>query len=651
MNYVANGTSLTASPMKMSSFVGDGWFETHSGTGSQVSIGNHSPKPQSVHRFVVDLEESTGPNSQVSSQASEVDCTYIAPSKEVESVFITRGYMYVAPPSSGFDSISVNKANKDEQTLKEHRSPRVERGESVTRTEICETQFDSSGAPTTAILDTPSSAESTPVRQVSIEHITADNGQPHALPYKKTPEQPKTDKSQEKEMGAVNPNSIQSCHTTSEPDETYQQLSVASRRLAFEKRAQLSKESYQNNSTSNSAKNPPAIPKRVSSISLLENGPSGENKNAVDLAVASSGTLHEETEAEVAMPPPPPMSTHPGIATKPVIEKGDKQQVEENDEPVKKETFEVEIEFQDANKHRLILEETQFSSLPIDKPEVSRVEHRDKSTEPTFDVKPAPVVPLSTDTISSTDVTQDSTDGVIDNEDVEVKSGKAKIDAAASTSTFGHSTKPSLQPAATICSRHSAEEEEAILGDVDPGKKIGAEVSTFKPVPKPRRLSTVIESGAQLSPVLKDKAPPRPPKISTIPTPRSPPPPATTRTPEMKRTSAYFPAHERREYLWRAQSMSVLPTTHTASPRMMARGEQKQQMPPGFIVFSRSQEAVVSHNATLASNMMRRSIQVDTAENKKGDGKKTSSRNAAPMNTKRGPSEKAKKRRSLFKRK
>jgi hypothetical protein len=231
----------------------------------------------------------------------------------------------------------------------------------------------------------------------------------------------------------------------------------------------------------------------------------------------------------------------------------------------------------------------------------------------------------------------------------------AEGDEGDSMGTFGHNSTPkkSNLPTLAMTSEQSAGEERTTLDDIDPSKKIGAEVSTFKPVPKPRstqHLSAAFESSAVPTIfALKDEAPPRPPKLRThnIMAPRSPPP---TYTPEMKRSSAFYPTPVNREFLLRAQSMNVLPTTGSASPRMVARGEQRQQMPPGFMVFSRSQEAVVGHgqHATLTSNMIRRTIQVNKTA---GDGEQTGSApppTAAPMNTKR-PS--TKKRRSLFRRK
>ena len=704
-----NLVPLSALPKTGSLSGGDGWLETHSGAGSQVSLDSHSPKPQSVQHFVVDLEESQTGTSQISSQASEVDCSYIAPSKEAESVFITSGYMYVAPPVSGFDDTSPDGENKDEQTLiqKGENPPKGERGEADTKAEICETQFDSSGDPTTAILDTPSSAESTPVRHVSslatTGHTTTESRHENGLAASKSSPNPsKEDDSQEK-----NEESRKSGNGNSEPDDISQLPSIASRRFAFEQQAQVSKERSDRNSTSKPAKRPPAVPKRVSSIPKLENGQSGGDQNATNtdkLAVTSSGPLQEENkrenEAEELMPPPPPMSTHPGVvAKKPAVVKdqplvhsdeqqrpGEEQenesvkeeepeseivkheQKEEEDEPVKDlEKSKPEVELRDSSKLRPVPKERQISvpTVQTKEPEAEQ----DSSTEPPEDVKSTPLSPgieLSTEVSSMSNdkpaaPPQDEVGGM-NTEDINVVSDskEAAESERDSMSTFGHTstaspTKSDL-PTMAITSEQSAGEERTTLDDIDPSKKIGAEVSTFKPIPKPRsthRLSAAFESSAAQASTIsisKNEAP-RPPKlrIHNIAAPRSPPP---TYTPEMKRSSAYYPTPVNREFLLRAQSMSMLPTTGSASPRMVARGEQRQQMPPGFMVFSRSQEAVVGHgqHATLTSNMMRRTIQI----NKKGDGEQQACAGsappptAAPMNTKRAST---KKRRSLFRRK
>ena len=691
MSDTINLNTLSALP-RSTGLVGEGWLETHSGAGSQVSLGSHSPKPQSVQRFIVDLEESAG-TSQISSQTSEVDCSYIAPSKEVESVYITSGYMYVVPRSSDFDSTSPNGENKDKQTFKGQYSPKLERDEDGTKADICETQFDSSGVPTTAILDTPSSAESTPVRHVgslATEHTTAKNGQEYALPNKSSPNLAKVDNFQEKEKVDENIKDDQvsrkSSNGNSEPQEIDQLPSIANRRLAFEQQAQNSKESNRN-SAAKPAKRPPAVPKRVSSISSMqkqENGLVEGDQNApnpVEITVASSGPHQEENGAEVMaeeMPPPPPMSTHPGvISKKPVVtepvhnelqqEEQENEQVreekaeieveqEQEDESVREEKAETEVEqeqedepvrelempksaveLRDTSKLRPVPKERRISVSAV-KPIEPEAE-QDSNTEPSSDVKPTPVIGPSTETSTmSNQSPQDEIDET------------AEDDRVTSTSTFGHtasSAKPNL-PTVAITSEQSTHEERTALDDIDPSKKIGAEVSTFKPIPKPRsthRLSAAaFDSSTEPSiSVTQDEAPP--PKLRT--TPHSLPP---TYTPEMKRSSAYYPAPVNREFLLRAQSMSMLPTTGSASPRMVARGEQRQQMPPGFVVFSRSQEAVVGRTATLTSNMMRRTIQIDSG-NKKGDGELTASApppTAAPMNTKRGPT---KKRRSLFRRK
>ena len=666
MSDTANLTILSALP-KASGLAGDGWLETHSGAGSQVSLGSHSPKPQSVQHFVVDLDESAG-TSQISSQMSEVDCSYIAPSKEVESVFITSGYMYVAPPSSEFDSSSPNGKNRDEQTFEEQYSPKGERDEGNTKAEICETQFDSSGAPTTAILDIPSSTESTPARSsqrpVAIEHITAENGHEYALPNTTSPNQPKKETSQEKTSKNIKDGRdvLSSSSGNSEPDEMNQLPSLTSRRLAFEQQAQVNKESN-GNTTTKPAKQPPAVPKRVSSISSLQNGPSREDENVPDpikLAVASSDPLEEKNEIESEaeeMPPPPPMSTHPGLAKKPVAEPVSEQQ-QEKDEPVKEEP---KIELRDASKLRPKPKERRISVPPV-KPKESEPE--DSSIEPS-DVTPMPVAELSTGTTTmSNGVPSPPQDEIesnnnTNNEDTEIISkqnySKEKADGneVSSTSTFGHTVSPAAIATVTTTSGQSIDEERTVFDNIDPSKKIGAEVSTFKPIPKPRsahRLSTAIDSSS--TPTISVSANEAPPlRISTNSTPAASalPSPPPTYTPDMKRSSAYYPTPANREFLLRAQSMNVLPTTGSASPRMVVRGEQRQQMPPGFVVFSRSQEAVVGRHATLTSSMMRRTIQVDTGK-KKGSGENTDSAPspiAAPMNTKRGP----KKRRSLFRRK
>ena len=690
----ANLITLSALP-RTAGLAGDGWLETNSGTGSQVSLGSHSPKPQSVHHFVVDLEESAG-TSQISSQTSEVDCSYIAPSKEAEPVFITSGYMYIAPPASEFDGTSPNGENKDEQTLiqKGKNSPNGERGEGDTKAEICETQFDSSGDPTTAILDTPSSAESTPVRHVSslaTEHITPENTHEHDLPNKNSSNPAEKDDSQEKEERSVNIKDDQtarkSSNGNSEPGDLNQLPSIASRRFAFEQKAQISKENNQN-STSKPTKQPPAVPKRVSSIPSLqkqENGSqTGGDQNTTNpdkLAVAaSSGPLQEENkvEAEEEMPPPPPMSTHPGIVAtkKPVMAEPvhSEQQGEQEDESVKEEKPKAEIveqeqenepvrdlekpkpevELSDASKLRPVPKERRIS-VPAVKPKEPETE-QDRSTEPQADLKNTPVIEPSTENSTvSNDVPappQDEIDGMNINANSDGNETVEDDEVAASMSTFGHTASPTKSnlPTVAITSEQSASEGRTALDDINPSKKIGAEVSTFKPIPKPRSahcLSAAFDSStAPTTSISKDEAPP--PKLRThnITTPRSPPP---TYTPEMKRSSAYYPTPVNREFLLRAQSMSMLPTTGSASPRMVARGEQRQQMPPGFMVFSRSQEAVVGHgqHATLTANMIRRMIQTD----KKGDGEQTGSAPppiAAPMNTKRAPT---KKRRSLFRRK
>ena len=658
-----NLVTLSALP-KSADLAGDGWLETHSGAGSQVSLGSHSPKPQSVQHFVVDLEESAG-TSQISSQTSEVDTSYISPSKEAESVYITSGYMYVAPPSSEFDS---NGENFSKQTIKEHYSPKHKRDEDSTKAEICETQFDSTGVPTTAILDTPSSAESTPVRHVgslATQHITAENGYEYALQNKGSPNNTLKNEEKEKADESIKEDQVS---RKSEADDANELPSVASRRFAFEQQAKISKENNRN-STSKPVKQPPAVPKRVSSISSMhkqENGLTGVDQNApnpVKIAVASSGPLsQEENGAETIakeMPPPPPMSTHPGVIAKspvvtepihseqqknePVREETEMEQ-EKEDEPVRElEMPKPEVELRDASKLRPVPKERRIS-VPAVKP-IEPKEEQDSSTEPPSDVQPTPMIiqPSNEASTMSNELPQDETDGLADDE-------------VTSTSTFGHTAgspaKPDL-PTVAITSEKPTDEERTALDDIDPSKKIGAEVSTFKPIPKPRsthRLSAAFadSSTAPTISVSQDEVPP--PNIRTnnnITLPRLPPP---TYTPEMKRSSAYYPTPVNREFLLRAQSMNALPTTGSASPRMMARAEQRQQMPPGFVVFSRSQEAVVGRTATLTSSMMRRTIQIDSG-NKKGDGELTASApppTAAPMNTKRGPT---KKRRSLFRRK
>ena len=700
-----NLVPLSALPKTAGLSGGDGWLETHSGAGSQVSLGSHSPKPQSVQRFVVDLEESQTGTSQISSQASEVDCSYITPSKEAEPVFITSGYMYIAPPVSEFDSTSPDGEKKvDEQTLiqKGENPPKGERsrGEAGTKAEICETQFDSSGDPTTAILDTPSSAESTPVRHISslattAGHTTTESRREGGLAANKSsPNPPKEDDSREKEEERR-----KSSSGNSEPDDILNQLpSIASRRSAFEQRAQVSKERNNQNSTSKPAKKPPAIPKRVSSIPKLENGQSGGDQNSTNtdkLTVTSPGPLQEEnkrvTEAEELMPPPPPMSTHPGVVAKipaaveePLVH-SDKQQQEENesikeeepklkiveqekkeeDEPVRDlEESKPEVELRDSSKLRPVPKERQMLiSVPAVKPKETEAE-QDSSTEPSEGVKSTPLSPVIEPSTEVTSMSndkpaappQDEVDGMnIDDNNAISDSKEIAKSEGDSMSSFGHTASPTKSdlPTVAISSEQSAGEERTTLDDIDPSKKIGAEVSTFKPIPKPRsthHLSASFESSAAQAPTIsisKDKAP-HPPKLRlrNIAAPRSPPP---TYTPEMKRSSAYYPTPVNREFLLRAQSMSVLPTTGSASPRMVARGEQRQQMPPGFMVFSRSQEAVVGHgqHATLTSNLMRRTIQV----NKKGEGEQAGLAPppaAAPMNTKRSST---KKRRSLFRRK
>lgn len=705
----ANRITLSALPRTGGLVGGDGWLETHSGAGSQVSLGSHSPKPQSVHHFVVDLEESAG-TSQISSQTSEVDCSYIAPSKEAESVFVTSGYMYVAPPAPEFDSTSTNGEDKnDEQTLIQNKGkddPKGERGEGGNmKAEICETQFDSRRDPTTAILDTPSSAESTPVRHVyslaTTEHITHEQEnthEDHGLPNNGSPIPPT------KEVSKENEERRKSNNGSSDPDGINELPSIASRKLAFEQQARTSKENDRN-ATSKPAKKPPTVPKRVSSIPTLykeENGQrGGGDQNATNpdkLAVVSSDPLQEESKVpsieaeELVMPPPPPMSTHPGITAKkpaampaePVHSEHVQQGEQEEEESVKElekpkpEIVEQEQqqeeehesarelekpdlpkeELQDSSKLRPVPKERHISVLAVKSKEPETEQLDSSSTEPPEDVKnAAPVIEPSTEMSSMsngmpTAPPQDETDGI----DIE----------ETNASTFGHTASPTKSdlPAMAITSEQSpGEERRTSLDDIDPSKKIGAEVSTFKPIPKPRsthHLSAAFDNStvATATSISKDNEVPRPPKLHlrthNIAIPRSPPP---TYTPEMKRSSAFYPMANpaNREFLLRAQSMSILPTTGSASPRMVARGEQRQQMPPGFMVFSRSQEAVVSHgrHATLTSNMMKRTIQV----NKKGDGEQTGSAAtaplapiAAPMNTKRlgGPT---KKRRSLFRRK
>ena len=699
-NDTANPITLSALP-RTAGLAGDGWLETHSGAGSQVSISSHSPKPQSVHRFVVDLEESTG-TSQISSQTSEVDCSYISPSKEAESVFITSGYMYVAPPASEFDSTSPTRESKDEETLiqKEENSPKGERGEADTKTEICETQFDSSGNPTTAILDTPSSAESTPVRHIgslATEHVARENTHEAGLPNKSSSNLSKKEVAQEKEEGRMSSNS----NGSSESDDVNQLPSIANRRLAFEQQAQRSKENGRN-STSKPTKQPPAVPKRVSSIPSLqkqENGALGGDQDATNpdklsAAVVSPGPLQEENKVEAAaeaetelMPPPPPMSTHPGVVgKKPAMEeplhseqtKGEREDEllsnekpkaevveheEEDDEPVRElETPKPKVELRDSSKPRPVPKERRISVPAVKPTQEPEAEQNISSTEPApVDVQNAPVIEPSTEKSSlSGDIpeapSQDEIDGVTIEDNSDSKEKAEDNEVVASMSTFGHTASPTKSNLPTLAITSAGEEGSTSLDNIDPSKKIGAEVSTFKPTPKPRsthRLSAVFDgSAAPTMSISKDSEAPPPPKLRThnIPTPCSPPP---TYTPEMKRSSAYYPTPVNREFLLRAQSMSILPTTGSASPRMVARGEQRQQMPPGFVVFSRSQEAVVGHgrNATLtsSSNMIRRTIQVDKMG---GDGGQTGGSvpppTAAPMNTKRGPT---KKRRSLFRRK
>lgn len=609
---------------------GNGWLDDHSGTGSQVSIGSHSPKPHSVQHFVVDLEDSGG-NSQ--SQRSEVDCSYIVPSNEVESVFIA------PPPSSDFDNFSPNEESSAHHTLEELHSPKGERDEA----EICETQFNSSVAPTTAILDTPSSAGSTPVRYgsqppVAIEHFTAENGHEYALVNKSSPGQTRRDN----ETDNDGTQEEDECHSkksklAEQPGDLEQLPPIATRRLAFEKNIVQGGE----NSAPKPAKVPPAVPKRVSSISTLQKqtpSPVGD-QNGTDTVTSSAkspgpleahpqGQLQQENETEEEdMPPPPPMSTHPGLASK-KTEPNNEQQHEENPKP-------DDVELREGSKFRPKPKERRKSSQVVEPKEIPEQQqygtesHTDNTDNITVSVSE---IPQTTEVTQAPALPQDK----VTNSVPALPQGDEALDESEESrdKEVSNEEKLNATPSASVAmsSDQSSTVERADLDNFNPSKKSGAEVSTFKPTPKPRstrRTSTDTES------------------IPTITVSSLAEDTPTTAT-ALPGSSVQIPSPAKREVLPRAQSMSVRPITGSASPRMRVRGEQNSQMPPGFVVYSRSQEAVVGHHHTMSSSMMRRTIQVGT-EKKSGEDKTDSASAVAapPMNTKRG----IKKRRSFFRRK
>ena len=645
---------------------GDGWVDALSGTGSQVSIGSHSPKPQSVSHFAIDVEDGVG-TSQSQSQTSEVDCTYIGPSN-VESVFVTSGYMYIKPSSD----FSPNKKNgSKDQTFKEKQSPNNEKlTQEANNSEVCETV--SSVTANTVVHDMSPSAESTLVSQGNLHLATNEGSMLQSI--------------------KPSPGGITCATTTSE--QLNKMPSVAERRLAFEKQAQI-KES-DTKVASKPDKKPPAIPKRVSSISNVEkqqesaqNGNNDVTNSVKDpsCSLRIENTITEEEDIPPT-PPPPPMSTHPGL----LVKSGSDEQLEvQDDSRTTKSAVELPQEV-DAYKPK---PKERKVSVPVAKPEPDQNSRsltlNDDACSPVPEVtKPiaeAEGIPVSVlpgedkglnsvhEPVPPSQREASLNGGKTNGDNIEADDEKQAVNAemfkeetdylcdeqSPSTRSFGH-VSPSGTSAlldTTVISEEptNLNVERSGLDSIDPSKNMGAEVSTFKPVPKPRSYqrhsmyvgdirTTVTDnvfSGDSISPACQP--------TNNTPTAAAsllrPPTQPHSYTPDMKRSSMHFPTPEnKRKMILRAQSMSMTTTTLTgsASPRMVVRGEQRSQMPPGFIMYSRSQEAVVGRHPTMPSSTMLQSIQASTG--KKGDGDKKGAA-AAPMNTKRA----LKKRRSFLKRK
>ena len=658
---MVNNHPLNALP-RSSALAGDGWLDSHSGAGSQASIGSYSPKPQSVHHFVVDLQEDGGSTSQ--SQKSEVDCSYILPSKEVESVFVSSGYLYVTPQSSDFNKTSPSQeGSRDHHTLEGEHSPTGERDKVERKTEICETQFDSSTAPSTAILDIPSSTESaTPIRHS--QTTVRQGNQPNAVVQNINSESEKNKENSTTLSRKVSSESNSDEVFSGQMDNTNRHQSVADRRLAFERQVQT-KDNIKK-TADKPAKLPPTIPKRVSSISSVDIVEENGAESIKPPRESSSAPLQEEGAFnEENRPPPPPMSTHPGLTNKVEVER--------------RHQFEVQEEKEDENSTVRPKPKQRRISIPTIKPPKEH-EMEESSLEPvtppTIKESPKPSDEVATCVLSENDKpvngrapappqkdrVQDDSENMSGNIEGDNGQQNAKEstdyheEESPSISTFGLNVFP-LERSASF--RENSEQQlraERELNAIDPSKNLGAEVSTFKPKPKPRSFQRHSMYGGYETPATME-----PPDYASLSSRRpetytasatssllAPPPTTHTYTPEMKRSGVNFasPANKR-EILLRAQSMSILPTNGSASPRMMVRGEQRSQMPPGFVVFSRSQEAVIGRHASMSSNMALRTIKASTAPHNEGKKKGATPAPVAPMNTKRT----IKKRRSIFRKK
>lgn len=650
-------------PSKSSALpAGDGWTDSLSGTGSQVSIGSHSPKPQSVSHFAIDLEDGVG-NSQsqsltTQSQTSEVDCTYIGPSN-AESVFVTSGYVYIKPPSSDFSPNQKN--NIKDQLLKD--SPKDEKlSQEANRDEVCKTV--SSVSANTAVLNVSPITKSTPVKQGNIQHATNEGSMLQAT--------------------KTNPDGIILCATTSSEQQD-KMPSVADRRLAFEKQFQVRESDMK--VAPKPGRKAPAIPKRVSSISNVvkqQDSANGDNNITSSIEEPSSSLGMENTiteEGEEPPPTPPPLETHPGVLMK---SESEEQLEVRDDSTTTKSAAELP---QEGDVHRPKPKERRVSAPAVKSEPDQNISRsltlRDNTitpvsevTKPTAEVEaiPVSVFPEEDKGLDSVHIPapppqkEASLNGSKTNDNTEADDGKQGVNAEtfneetdylydeqpSFTFTFGHTGTSNLLDTNKISEESTKlNVERSGLDGIDPSKSMGAEVSTFKPVPKPRLFQrhsmyvggttpTVTESSAD------DSISPATDNSQTVTTSLlRPPTQPYSFTPDMKRSSMHFPTPEnKRKMIFRAQSMSMTSTTGSASPRMVLRGEQKLQMPPGFVMYSRSQEAVVGRHPTMTSNTLLRSLQASTE--KKGDGDKKATAAAAPMNTKRAS---LKKRRSFFKRK
>ena len=650
---------------------GDAWLEANSG-GSQVSIGSHSPKPQSVSHFAIDVEDGAG-TSQSQSQTSEVDCTYIGPSN-VESIFVTSGYMYIAPPPSDF-SLDKNSVRND----RKHSSPPSNNTRRGQKTSKGETHFGSSAAPSTTVLDEPSSTVSTAAGHDNLppaaptKHSTTDeNGDKNALvksDQMSSQEKVGKDSKVNKNKGSVSGSSPGVTPDTTDSETSEEMPSVADRRLAFEQQARFKE--GEKKLASKPATKPPAVPKRVSSITTLEKSSPGNDtteKNITNSTSESSSSLVTENKATVdeEKPPPPPMSTHPGLAKK--SESDEQLEIREDNTTIKSVANSPEAtgEFRPKPKERRV-------SVPAVPPANPKPEIQEDSTPasglnaPIGETEGAGTVSGANEGLDGLPAPLQKDKGMNDSEsnarvNTEVSNGQQGVNSKEASdynepplrSTFGHiSPSTSTSLGMNVISEEPSHEEKGELDEIDPSKYMGAEVSSFRPVPKPRSLQRHSMYAGNLSPPATESASnpvtPVHQAANNINAPAArmsllaPPTHPNTYTPEMKRNSMHFPTPEnKRDMILRAQSMTMLPTTGSASPRMRMRGEQRSQMPPGFVVFSRSQEAVVGRHPSMSSNMMVRSIQAS-----QGDGDKKAEAITAPMNTKRAP----KRRRSFFKRK